>query len=199
MPDAPVTSAHAGGLNDNHQRRLIVTCQYIDGLLATIDTVLATAGNGSPFGKYADDLLPAHKRVVEDSVRRIRAQMVRLLASHGLQPTPRQLDASHAIRTVLTFGDDAVEELKPSYMRGYGDVSPEAAATLNAIAEDLHATIRRLDVTLARRSAADLRGRMRRGRPAVSSISFSTRASQSRAVPRHHPHTLGALANRSLR
>jgi hypothetical protein len=75
MPDEPATRATAGGLNDNHQRRLIVTCQYIDGLLATIDTVLATAGNGSPFGQYADDLVPAQKRVVEDSVRRIRAHV----------------------------------------------------------------------------------------------------------------------------
>lgn len=162
MPDEPATGAAAGGLNDNHQRRLIVTCQYIDGLFATIETVLATAGNSSPFGKYADDLLPAQKRVVEDSVRRIRTQMVRLLASHGLQPTPRQIEASYAIRTALSFGDDAVEELKPSYMRGYGDVSSEAAATLNAIAEELQATIHRLDVTLAQRSAADLRERINR-------------------------------------
>ncbi|MBI3490764.1 MAG: dynamin family protein [Acidobacteria bacterium] len=162
MPDEAAAEATAGGLNGNHQRRLIVTCQYIDGLLATIETVLATAGNGSPFGKYADDLLPAQKRVAEDSVRRIRAQMVRLLASHGLEPTPRQVDASHAIRTALAFSDDAVEELKPSYMRGYGDVSAEAAATLNAIAEELQATIRRLDVTLAQRSAADLRERINR-------------------------------------
>lgn len=84
MPDESAAVATMGGLNDNHQRRLIVTCQYIDGLLATLDTVLATAGNGSPFGKYADDLLPAQQRVVEDSIRRIRARMVRLLASHGV-------------------------------------------------------------------------------------------------------------------
>lgn len=162
MPDEPAWGANGGGLNENHQRRLIVTCQCIDGLLATIDTVLATAGNGSPFGQYADDLIPAQKRVVEDSVRRIRTQMVRLLASHGLQPTPRQIDASYAIRTGLTFADDAVEELKPSYMRGYGEVSPEAVATLNAIAEELQATIRRLDAALARRSAADFRERIDR-------------------------------------
>lgn len=64
--------------------------------------------------------------------------------------------------THLAYVDVAVEELKPHYMRGYGAVAPEAAAALNGIVEELHATIGQLSQHLSIDRSKDLRTRLER-------------------------------------
>lgn len=64
-PEMKVTR-RPGELNDSQQRRLRVTCQYIDKLLSEIEHVLHSASSQSPFPRYVSDLTPARARVIED-------------------------------------------------------------------------------------------------------------------------------------
>jgi hypothetical protein len=50
----------------------------------------------------------------------------------------------------LTFIDIAAEELKPEYMRGYGEIPPAAAVELNGIAGELKGLVGQLDQFLMR-------------------------------------------------
>jgi hypothetical protein len=74
---------------------------------------------------------------------------VRTLASQGLSVTPRRIGLRHTLLTHLTLIDIAVEELKPRYMTGYGDVAADAATALNGIVEELRSTIAQLTRSLA--------------------------------------------------
>jgi GTP-binding protein EngB required for normal cell division len=148
------------GLNDNHERRLTATAQYVDKLLAEIEAVLSRAQ--SPFGRYVDDVAPTQKKVVIDFVARIRNDMLRALTAQGIDLGPPRLSAVHSIRTGLQFVDSSIEELKPHYMRGYGQVSPSAAAALNGIVEELQGTVRKLDRFLAQGLAGDITTRLDR-------------------------------------
>ena len=134
------------GLSDNHRRRLLATAKYVDGLLGDIESILS--GIDSPFAKYVDDLSPAQKATVAEAVGRLRADLVRALASEGLQPGPPRFSALHTIRTSLGFIEIAFEELKPRYMRGYGEMSRGAAAALDAIAGELQEIVKRVDALL---------------------------------------------------
>jgi hypothetical protein len=139
------TGPHSdSALNEHQRRRLIATCQYVDRLLADMERSFIEAQSNSPFGRYANDLAPAERRLVTDSIARLRTQLLRMLDSQGLLPSPTQTPLRYSVLTHLTFVDVAVEELKPHYMRGYGTVASDAEAVLNGIVEELHGTIRQL-------------------------------------------------------
>ena len=152
----------ASALNESQQRRLIVTCQYVDRLLADLERAFVDAQSNSPFGRYANDLAPAEQRLVHDYIARLRTQLLRMLDGQGLSATPIRVELRRSLLTHLSFIDIAVEELKPHYMRGFGTVAPDAAAALNGIVEELHGTIGQVTRALLTERSADLRARLAR-------------------------------------
>lgn len=132
------------GLNEHQQRRLIVTCQHVDWLLKAVEQSFADAQSDPPFRRYTDDLVPGDQRLVNDSIARIRAQLIRVLDEQGLSAEPHRTSLRHSTVTHLRFVDVAIEELRPHYMRGYSEVMPDAAVALTAIVEPLQACVRQL-------------------------------------------------------
>jgi len=147
-------------LNSNHERRLSVTCRYIDKLLADVETSLNISASKLAFPRYASDLSPAQRRVVEDYISRIRAQLVRVLDGQGIERPPADIPVSRSLHSNLAFIDIAAEELKPEYMRGYGEVPPVAAVELNGIAAELQGLVRQLDRYVTRGSRENLQERL---------------------------------------
>lgn len=151
MPEGPDNS-----LNANHRRRLTVTCQYIDKLLADIESTLQTSESQMAFPRHVPDLSPQQRRVAEDYIRRIRAQLIRVLDGQNIDRPPADIPESRSLHANLTFVDIAAEELKPEYMRGYGEIPSESAVELNGIAGELKALVQELDHFLLRGSDEDL-------------------------------------------
>jgi hypothetical protein len=142
-------------LNSNHERRLSVTCRYIDKLLAEMESALNISTSKLAFPQFASDLAPAQMRGVEDYICRIRAELVRMLDRQGIERPPADIPVSRSLHSTLTFVDIAVEELKPEYMRGYGKVPAKAALELNRIAGELQRLVRELDSYLMHGSGED--------------------------------------------
>jgi hypothetical protein len=132
-------------LNFYQERHLQMALHEADRLLSGIEQVLNSAGSKSPFPKYVVDLTPAQQKTIEDYVGHIRVRLVRVLESQNIEPESPSIPATRAIHSALTFIDIAVEELKPRYMRGYGEVPPAAAAELNGIVGELSALVQQLD------------------------------------------------------
>jgi GTP-binding protein EngB required for normal cell division len=152
----------AGSLNEFQARRLRVTCQYIDKLLGEIEEILHVTSSRAAFPPFCPDVAPAQGRTIEDYVSRIRAQLVRVLDGQGIPREKPSIPASRAIHIALGTIDIAVEELKPHYMHGYGDL-PEAAATeLNGIVGELRGLVSKLDRYLLEGVGEDLKLRLQR-------------------------------------
>ncbi len=149
-------------LNSNHERRLSVTCRHIDKLLAEMESALNVSASKLAFPQYAADLSPAQRRVIEDYIGRIRAQLIRVLDGQGVERPTADIPVSRSLHSYLTFVDIATEELKPEYMRGYGEVPPAAAVELNGIAGELQGLVRQLDQYLMRGSRENLQERLER-------------------------------------
>lgn len=132
-------------LNSNHERRLTATCRYIDKLLAEIENALNVSASKLAFPQYVLDVTPAQRQIVEDYISRIRAQLVRALDGQGIERPPADIPVSRSLHSHLAFIDIAAEELKPRYMRGYGEVPPAAGAELNSIASELQGLVRQLN------------------------------------------------------
>ena len=140
----------ANSLNSNHERRLSVTCRYIDKLLADMESILSISSSKLAFPQYTSDLTSTQRRVIEDYITRIRAQLIRVLDGQHIERPPADIPVARSLHSTLTFVDITVEELRPEYMRGYGEVPPQAAVELNSIAGELQGLVRELDQYLTR-------------------------------------------------
>jgi hypothetical protein len=151
-----------GELNNSQQRRLRVTCEYIDKMLNDMENVLHSAASQSPFPRYVVDLNPAQVRVIEDHIRRLRAQLLRALAWQHMKPNPPDIPATRAVTIGLTFIDIAIEELKPGYMYGYGAVPEDAVTELNGVVYELRSLVEGMERYVRQGIGTDLESRLRR-------------------------------------
>jgi GTP-binding protein EngB required for normal cell division len=149
------------GLNPLHKQHLLTTFQYVDKLLSDIESVLTSSDSIAPFPTNIDDVQPVQRKLISDYIARIRAQILRAMDSQSMEiPGPR-FSALHVIRTTLTFIDIAIEEMRPKYLRGYGEVPPAAAAQMEGLVEELESLIERFQTSIRATEREDIDGRMR--------------------------------------
>jgi len=150
------------GLNSSQKRHLLTSCQYADKLLSEIEAVLSAASSKSPFPRFKGDIVPAQAKVVQDYVARLRAQMVRVLASQGIKPPVAEFGSIHSIRVTLAFVRIAFEECTPGRMRGYGEVPDSKVQELNGVVGEMTAAAEKLNQYLAQGLGQDLHTRLER-------------------------------------
>ena len=124
-----------GELNEAQQRRLSITCKYIDNLLCDMEHALHTATSESPFPRYVVDVTAEQTREIEGHIRLLRSQLLRTLDWQHLKPEPPEIPVTQSITTVLAFIEIAIDELKPRYLRGCGAVP---ADTVDGLNEEIH-------------------------------------------------------------
>jgi GTP-binding protein EngB required for normal cell division len=167
-PDAEIARAkeprarEPGALNEVQQRRLSITCKYIDKLLCDIEQALHSAASPSPFPRYLVDITPAQSRVIEDHIRRLRAQLLRALDWQHLKPEPPEVPVTRSVTVDLTFIDIAIEELKPSYMRGCGAVPEDAVDELNGVVHELRSLAGSMERYLRQELGINLESRLKK-------------------------------------
>jgi GTP-binding protein EngB required for normal cell division len=161
-PDGLTARRFPGELNGPQQSRLRITCHYIDKLLSDAEHILHQATSQSPFPRYIVDVTPAQVRVIEDYVRRLRAQLLRALDWQQLKPKPPDIPATRAVLTNLAFIDIAVEELRPSYMRGSGAVPEDAVDELNGVVHELRSLVEGMERYLRQELGTNLESRLQK-------------------------------------
>lgn len=166
MPEAEfddvTTRRFSGELNGPQQNRLRVTCHYIDKLLNDVEQILHQATSKSPFPRYIVDVSPAQVRVFEDYIRRLRAQLLRALEWQHLKPNPPDIPATRAVLTNLAFIDIAIEELRPSYLRGSGAVPEDAVDELSGVVHELRSLVEGMERYIRQELGTSLETRLSR-------------------------------------
>jgi hypothetical protein len=151
MPEFTSESTrHPGQLNEPQQRRLVITCKYIDNLLSDIEHALHSATSPSPFPRYIIDVTPEQARVIEDHISRLRSQLLRTLDWQHLKPEPPEIPVTRSIITDLAFVEIAIEELKPRHLRGCGAVPEDAVDELNKVIHELLSQVKGIKSYLRR-------------------------------------------------
>jgi hypothetical protein len=174
MPDIHTTNTQPqqrGELNEAHRRRLSVTCCYIDRLLCEVEGILHEEASKSLFPRHVVDLSPAQTQVLEDHVRQIREQLLRTLAWQNIVPDPPEIPATRATLTHLAFVDIAIEELKPSYMRGSGTIPDDVAEELNGVIQELRSVTQSMNLYLRQELETNLESQLKTPDPRSKSNS----------------------------
>jgi GTP-binding protein EngB required for normal cell division len=166
-------------LNPFQANRLRITCQYIDKLLSEIEEILNTTGSKAAFPRYIADILPAQRRTIEDYIARVRAQLIRILKGQDIARGKPFIPASRAVHVNLGAIDIAAEELRPKYMRGYGEVPESVATELNGIVGELAGLIQRFDRCVSGGLGEDLKTRLERLESSGNDLTFLKRIEQT--------------------
>jgi GTP-binding protein EngB required for normal cell division len=186
-------------LNESQQRHLRVSCEYIDRLLADIEHVVMASSSQSLFPRHVSTLTPVQKKIIFDYLARIRSRLLSVLDTQHLRPGPPDVPDVFAIRTTLNFVDIAIEELKPKYMRGYGDMPEALVPRVEGIVDELRSIVQKLSQYLSGGSAGDLQARLARleqGREDVESLTVIEQIVTARGLVEYRP-TLTMLVERA--
>jgi GTP-binding protein EngB required for normal cell division len=153
------------GLTENHQRSLLASVQYAARLIRDCDDVLAGSGGSDPLSRYTKALSTPQEKIARDYLFRLREQLLRALHAVGIPPPPPSIGAVHALTTALMFLDDTFEEMRGRYLRGYGDVPPEAERVLDGVVTEMQELTRDFETFLTGVSDDVLRERLARLAP----------------------------------
>lgn len=156
------TTSPRDDLNPSQKQHLLTSCQYADKLLSEIEAVLSAGSSKSPFPKFKADIAPTQAKVVQDYLTRMRAQMVRVLASQGIEPPAPDIGSIHSIRVTLAFVIIAFQECTAGRMRGYGEVPESKVQELNGLVDEMTGIAEKLDRYLAQGLGQDLQARLQR-------------------------------------
>jgi GTP-binding protein EngB required for normal cell division len=149
-------------LSENHKRYLLNALRHIDRLLTEATAKLRAPNDRRLFPEYVADATPAQQKALHDYLDSMRFVLERIMQRHGLVGPPPSVSLLWAFHTSLTFARIAVEELRPEYMRGYGDLSAEDEEEILRFIAELHLGLRRIADYLYSGDGGDLSGRLAR-------------------------------------
>ncbi|MBM4271246.1 MAG: hypothetical protein FJ139_03685 [Deltaproteobacteria bacterium] len=132
-------------LNKDHKRRLLIGLRYVNDLLADIEGIMATSVDPQvPFPKYVADITPAQRKIITAEIAHIREEMYRILENKNIKIDPPFISAVRAVQNAIHFADIAMEEMRPKYMRGYGELTGEAVRDLDEVVSRMQKLLRQI-------------------------------------------------------
>jgi GTP-binding protein EngB required for normal cell division len=147
--------------NEPQRRRLLATASYIDKLLLDIEQILSASTSGG-LPKYKNPLAPVQLRVVRDYIKRLRQQIVRVLADLDIPLPEPSFDSAWSIQVALQFIEVALEEIAPHRLVGYGSVPESLVKPLAGGIQEMKGIVRQMASYLSQRVEADLSNRLLR-------------------------------------
>lgn len=121
---------------ESQTNHLVGTFRHVDHLLELIEAAV-TDSRGGLFPGDVQDLNAERKREILAFVAELRDRMAEKMKKYNLELPPPKTTASHAAASALSFIGIAFDDLRPSEMRGYGQVSENAAAELQDMIHEL--------------------------------------------------------------
>jgi GTP-binding protein EngB required for normal cell division len=149
------------GLTENHARSLTASVQHAANLIRDCEQVLTSAEHPQAFSRYTGPLSPPQLRIARDYLDRLREQLLRFLEAADLPAPEPTIEAVRALSTSMMFLDDAFEEMRPQYLRGYGALTPQAAEALEGLVAELQALVREAAAVFTGAPSEVLRERIR--------------------------------------
>jgi GTP-binding protein EngB required for normal cell division len=149
-------------LNEPQSRAILCGFLDIHRRMAELEALISPGERPSSFSGYVDDLSPTEAKVVQDHFARIRTAMLGHLKDLDIPLDIRRVSLRWSLQTGISFIGNTVDELRPSKLRGYGELNQEASAQCTKINEDLGRLLDRVAAYLREGIGRDLQERLSR-------------------------------------
>ncbi len=128
----------------NHQRYFVSQFKTVDKLLSEALANLRTADDGRLFVTHVADASAEQRQVLSDDVAQLRFLLRRFMQAQNFRDAQSPVSAVWSFRVAASFASTAVEELRPAYLRGYGEVDAESLRAAERLVADLKSLLRRM-------------------------------------------------------
>jgi GTP-binding protein EngB required for normal cell division len=145
---------------ENQQRYLLTRFHSIDKRFSEALAELQPADDGRLFATHIPDATLSQRQVLSDYVAQLRFLLRRFLHAQSLLDTGTPISMLWRFRVATSFMSIATEELRPEYLRGYGEVDVESAAAIERLVADMKTILRRMAIYLDRGEGEGLAGRL---------------------------------------
>lgn len=133
----------------NHRQHLLVAFRHFDEMLSQILARIGVAPGAPLFQSFLDDSDDATRERAQAAVAELREEVRSFMAAHDLKAGAPEVTALHAAHAMLALVMVSATELGGRYLRGYGEVSPEECAELDALSVSLRERLAALDAALS--------------------------------------------------
>ena len=144
----------------NHQRYLFSRFHYIDETLGDAVQALEPGDDGRLFKPLVPDATPAQRKILADYLTQLRFALRNFIETHELQEIPRSVSGLWSVRNAVIFAQNAVAELRPEYMRGYGALDAESVTASERLVAELATLLKRIGEYLDKGEQGDLASRL---------------------------------------
>lgn len=149
-----------GAFSANHQRYLLTRIRHIDEILGDAVQALAPTDEGRLFKRIVPDATQGQRKILSDYLAQLRFALRRFVDAQELDDGLRPVSGLWSLRTALMFAQTAVVELRPDYMRGYGELDSEAIAASERLVPELTSLLKRIIDYLDKGDQGDLASRV---------------------------------------
>ncbi|MCA1916247.1 hypothetical protein [Methanospirillum hungatei] len=144
----------------SHANRIRIGCQHLDYLLDEIEGIMDEGASNTAFPQYVPDITPAQKTCIKDYISHMRNRLFRVLDSAGIPKSSPDIPASRAVRVRLASMQVSVDEMRPSAMRGYGEMTSEGETCLSGAVSELRVLIRQVEQFLSGTGGQNIKERL---------------------------------------
>ncbi|PWK89739.1 dynamin family protein [Fulvimonas soli] len=125
-------------LTENQRQHILNLLSHIEHEVQDGLRALTEQDPQALFPRYADPPEPRRVAALRAHLERLRSAMRRFMDAHGMaRPNLPAVDASWAFETRMALARNAVYDLRPGYMRGYGALDEEGERDCRALAAEL--------------------------------------------------------------
>lgn len=132
----------------NHRQHLLVAFRHLDEMLSQVLARIGAAPGASLFQSFQDDSDDATRERAQMAVANLREEMRGFMTTHDLNARSPEITALHAAHAMLALTMVGATELGGRYLRGYGELSPEESAQLDALSSRMRERLAALDAAL---------------------------------------------------
>jgi len=147
-------------LNPHQANRFRIGCEHVDQLLTEIETIMNSGSSSVAFPQYNTDISQIQQQCIEDYVTQIRSRLIQVIKTLHIPPEHPKITVTKAVSARMSAISISVDELRPSSMRGYGDISPDTDHLLNGIVGEVQALVKELHQFLTGTGGRDITSRL---------------------------------------
>jgi GTP-binding protein EngB required for normal cell division len=148
--------------SSTHRGYLLARFRHIEELLGEAVAALEPGEDVRLFRRVTPDATSTQRRILTDYLGQIRYALRRFMEAQQLEDTASPVSGLWSVRTAVIFAQTAVAELRPVYLRGYGQLDSEAMAACERLVAELTTLLKRVSDYLDKGTEGDLAARLAR-------------------------------------
>lgn len=146
--------------NESQRQYLLSRLRSVDETLTEAVDRLTPSESGRVFRAVYADTTSEQRKIFAGYIAQLRFSLRRFMLAQQLRDEHRPTGSLRSLQTAVVFAKIAAEELRPKYLRGYGEVDPDSASAADRFATEVTTLLHRIENYIAGGEGGGLAARL---------------------------------------